>query len=87
MGQPKKLTFAEKKEKKQVQEAENYRIQIVQLRKALKNCDQETAINLRWAALELFKTMQNGMETSHLSKKYCNTALEIARNAQIIINF
>jgi hypothetical protein len=86
MGQPKKLTFAEKKDKKRIQEAEPYRIQIAQLCKALKNCDHQKAINLRWAALELFKTMQNEMEASHLSKKYCEAALNIARNAQIIIN-
>ena len=87
MGQPKKLTFAEKKEKKLIQEAESYRIQLSQLRKALKSCDHQTAINLRWAALELFKTMQNEMDASYLSKKYCEAALNIARNAQIIINF
>jgi hypothetical protein len=87
MGQPKKLTFAEKKERKLVQEAEPYRIQILQLRKALKTCDHETAINLRWAAFELYKTIQNELGNSYLNKKYCDAALEIARNAQIIINF
>lgn len=86
MVQPKKLTQAQKFEKKQKEKLASYKIQLIRLRMSLGKTNDPTTF--RWAALELFKELRTEFpETSTLIESYKTEALNIAREAQAIMNF
>ena len=86
MGQPKKLTHAQKIAKIENDKLASYKIQLVRLRIGLARFDD--AKTWKWAALELYKELGREFpeETSRV-RQYREEALNIAKEAQYMMCF
>ena len=80
---PIKLTRAQRAERDLLKQLAPLKQELAKLRRALmRNTDE--AETYRWAALELFRTLQQFGNSTHV-KLLSNQALEIAREAQAVI--
>jgi len=80
---PIKLTRAQRAERDLAKQLAPLQQEITKLRKALMH-NTDHAETYRWAALELFRTLQQFGNSAHV-KLLSNQALEIAREAQAVI--
>lgn len=92
MGKPKKLSYAERLQKKEANEIRErlhiHHQDLNKIYKAMKTSAPDTFDTWRWAALEVFKTLQKDFPQNNTDVKLEKArALAIAREAQAIIHF
>lgn len=86
MGQPKKLTHKQRQERAVMTRIAPIDAELKRIYHALKTASAEEVPTWRWAALEIFRSLQ--VEQSHEQvDKLKEKALYIAREAQAVMNF
>lgn len=86
MAQPKKLTPAQRKQKKDQEQYKAYQEELSKLLSAAKNKPADQASTWRWAALEIFRELQAFPKSSERDVMI-ERALYVARQAQVVMNF
>lgn len=81
MGQPKKLTYKEKQDRKLAQDISKYEIELKKIHRGMQNSNDIGT--WRWAALEIFKEVSNNFDNkTEKVKALKELALFVAREAQ-----
>jgi hypothetical protein len=81
MGQPKKLTYKEKQDRKLAQDISKYEIELKKIHRGMQKSND--IATWRWAAMEIFKEVSNKFDNkSEKVKALKEQALFVAREAQ-----
>ncbi len=87
MAQPKKLTHKQRMENKIKKDMEQYIEELSKIHRGMKKKPTEMD-TWKWAALEVYKQLSSHAENKHPEVQKCiNTALHLAREAQLARNF
>jgi hypothetical protein len=86
MGQPKKLSYQQRMDKKEDAKLALIHRDLIRLHLAVNQKVTKDSETWRWAALDIYTVLRKEFNTSHKVEKYKEAALKIARDAQTIIH-